>query len=298
MSRPAKLARRGAAFNERGVPPLEHGNGPGMVDKDETTEETPAAPAAPAPRRGPGHRGADMRDTVAEMAERAQLISQEAGSKVSAAMKDVISAAAGLAGFAIESARDLVQYMVRRGQMTQEEADKLIREAEDAHGRKPASEKIRPTASKIAADKAAVDKAARDAANAAAALIAPPQRPGAFSLRTGGPRPVVKPSAPAPAAAPTTAPAAPVKAAAAPARPVSKPSGKPAPKAPAKSAPSAHKVAGKASPKVTARSTAKSPVKGKSTKPAAKSGSARPGAKPPAKPTPAGKSKSATKKKR
>ena len=85
-----------------------------MVDKDETTEEMPAAPAVPAPRRGPGHRGADMRDTVAEMAERAQLISQEAGSKVSSAMKDVISAAAGLAGFAIESARDLVQYMVRR----------------------------------------------------------------------------------------------------------------------------------------------------------------------------------------
>ena len=99
-----------------------------MVDNDQTTDEaTPAAPAAP--RRGPGHRGADMRDTVAEMAERAQLISQEAGSKVSSAMKDVISAAAGLAGFAIESARDLVQYMVRRGQMTQEEADKLIREA-------------------------------------------------------------------------------------------------------------------------------------------------------------------------
>jgi len=101
-----------------------------MVDKEQTTEDAPAAP--PAPRRGPGHRGADMRDTVAEMAERAQLISQEAGSKVSSAMKDVISAAAGLAGFAIESARDLVQYMVRRGQMTQEEADKLIREVEAA----------------------------------------------------------------------------------------------------------------------------------------------------------------------
>src|SRR3954469_9460727 len=102
-----------------------------MVDKPQSNDAAPpaAAPATPAPRRGPGHRGADMRDTVAEMAERAQLISQEAGSKVSAAMKDVISAAAGLAGFAIESARDLVQYMVRRGQMTQEEADKLIREA-------------------------------------------------------------------------------------------------------------------------------------------------------------------------
>jgi polyhydroxyalkanoate synthesis regulator phasin len=73
---------------------------------------------------------------MAEMAERAQQISQEAGTKITAAMKDVISAAAGLAGFAVESARDLVQYMVRRGQMTQDEADKLIREAEDAHGRR------------------------------------------------------------------------------------------------------------------------------------------------------------------
>ena len=67
-----------------------------------------------------------MRDTVAELAERAQLISQEAGTKVSTAMRDVISAAAGIAGFAIESARDLVQYMVRRGQMTPEEAKRLL----------------------------------------------------------------------------------------------------------------------------------------------------------------------------
>ena len=197
-----------------------------MTDKEMDEEAAPAAP--PAPRRGPGHRGADMRDTVAEMAERAQLISQEAGSKVSSAMKDVISAAAGLAGFAIESARDLVQYMVRRGQMTQEEADKLIREAEEAHGKKPASEKGRPTASKIAADKAAIDKAARDAANAAAMLNAPPQRPGAFSLRTGGPRPVVKP-APAPEVVPAKAPTPPAK-------PVAKAPAKPAPKAPTKPA--------------------------------------------------------------
>src|SRR3954465_7356144 len=201
-----------------------------MVDNDSTTDEASPAPPAAAPRRGPGHRGADMRDTVAEMAERAQLISQEAGSKVSSAMKDVISAAAGLAGFAIESARDLVQYMVRRGQMTQEEADKLIREAEDAHSKKPASEKARPTASKIAAEKAAVEKAARDAAAAAAAAVAPPQRPGAFSLRTGGPRPAAKPAAPAPPppapapapAAKAAAPAKPAAKAAAPAKPVAK----------------------------------------------------------------------------
>jgi hypothetical protein len=117
-----------------------------MADKAQSTDaastgETPAASAAAVPaRRGPGHRGADVRDTVAEMAARAHEISQEAGSKMAAAMKDVINAAAGLAGFAVESARDLVQYMVRRGQMTQEEADKLLREAEDAFAkRKPAA---------------------------------------------------------------------------------------------------------------------------------------------------------------
>jgi polyhydroxyalkanoate synthesis regulator phasin len=118
-----------------------------------------------------------MRDTVAELAERAQLISQEAGSKVAAAMKDVISAAAGIAGFAIESARDLVQYMVRRGQMTPEEGEKLIREAEAAHSRRPATEKERPTATKIAADRAAATKAEAAARAAAQYAAAPPRMP-------------------------------------------------------------------------------------------------------------------------
>lgn len=95
------------------------------------TQLTPGSPPVP-PKRSPGHRGADVKDTVAEMAAKAHEISLEAGSKMAAAMKDVINAAAGLSGFVIESARDLVQYMVRRGQMTQEEADKLIREVEAA----------------------------------------------------------------------------------------------------------------------------------------------------------------------
>ena len=99
-----------------------------------------AAPGAPTipPRRSPGHRGADVKDTVAEMAAKAHEISLEAGSKMAAAMKDVVGAAAGLTGLVIESARDLLQYMVRRGQMTQEEADKLMREVEASHAkRKP-----------------------------------------------------------------------------------------------------------------------------------------------------------------
>ena len=111
-----------------------------MSEKAPLPESKPAAAETPAtptpPRRSPGHRGQDVRDTVAEMAARAHEISLEAGSKMAAAMKDVINAAAGLTGFAVESARDLVQYMVRRGQMTQDEADKLIREAEEAHGKR------------------------------------------------------------------------------------------------------------------------------------------------------------------
>jgi len=98
---------------------------------------TPGAPLVP-PKRSPGHRGADVKDTVAEMAAKAHEISLEAGSKMAAAMKDVVGAAAGLTGLVIESARDLLQYMVRRGQMTQEEADKLMREVEASHAkRKP-----------------------------------------------------------------------------------------------------------------------------------------------------------------
>jgi len=94
------------------------------------------------------------------MTARAQEISQEAGSRMASAMRDVIGAAAGLTGFAIESARDLVQYMVRRGQMTQDEADKLLREAEEAQARRkppvapPDEREAVPAARKKAAVKA------------------------------------------------------------------------------------------------------------------------------------------------
>lgn len=138
----AKVAPAAAPFNKGQAPRA--GDHEHMVEKPQGTDSKPVdtvtagatatATATPPPPRRPGHRGADVRDTVAEMAARAQEISLEAGSKIAAAMKDVIGAAAGLTGFAVESARDLVQYMVRRGQMTQDEADKLIREVEDSQG--------------------------------------------------------------------------------------------------------------------------------------------------------------------
>ncbi len=183
---------------------------------------------APAPRRGPGHR-ADARDTVAELAEKAQLISLEAGSKVAAAMKDVISAAAGIAGFAVESARDLTTYMVRRGQMTQAEADKLLREAEAAHSKRPASERNKPTATKIAAEKAALAKAqAARAAEIAAAAFAKlhPPRPSKPPSKVFMPKPAK--GAARPAAKKGAKKAAPKKAAKRPA--AKKPARKAAPK--------------------------------------------------------------------
>lgn len=187
------------------------------------------------PRRSGHH--TDVRDAIAELAERAQVISQEAGTKVSSAMKDVISAAAGIAGFAIESARDLVQYMVRRGQMTPEEGEKLIRDAEAAHDRRSPAEKARATASKVAAERAAAAKA-----EAAAKAAAQPYSPTRFGSGTAKPAAFVASAKPAPhsseknakpdaksakAAPPVAKSAKPVKAAA-PVKPVK--SAKPAPK--------------------------------------------------------------------
>jgi hypothetical protein len=181
-----------------------------MADKPMTADTNApladaGAPTAPvAPRRPPGHRSTDVRDTVAEMAARAQEISQEAGSKVAAAMKDVIGAAAGLAGFAIESARDLVQYMVRRGQMTQEEADKLMREAEEAYSKRP-----KPPAPRVT-DVPKVAARATEPAHVAHAAHAPHAAHASHAAPSKKAAPAKKAAKPAakPATKPATKPAA------------------------------------------------------------------------------------------
>ncbi len=214
---------------------------PEMKPADDATA-TPAAPPTP-PRRSPGHRGADVRDTVAEMAAKAQEISQEAGSKMAAAMKDVINAAAGIAGFAVESARDLAQYMVRRGQMTQEEADKLIREAEAAQVGRP------PVAPRPAPPKA---PAATAESEPARVTFTPPMPPRPVAPPAAPPPMPARPAAPAPTRpAPTAAKSAPhsasvAKKAAAPVKPAPKPA---PPKAAAKKALPAKKAPAKPAPK-------------------------------------------------
>lgn len=185
-----------------------------------------AAPVAPPPpKRGPGHRGQDIRDTVAEMAAKAHEISLEAGSKMASAMRDVVGAAAGISAFAIESARDLVNYMVRRGQMSQEEATKLLREVEEAHGKRP-----KP----VEKPEAKAPAKAKEAAPAKTVVAKP--APAAAPAKAAKPAEKV---AEKPAAKP------PVAKAAAPAKPAAKAA--PAKAAPAK--PAATKPAAKAAPK-------------------------------------------------
>jgi hypothetical protein len=183
---------------------------------------------------------------VAEMAAKAHEISMEAGSKMAAAMKEVIGAAAGLSVFTLESARDLVQYMVRRGQMTQDEADKLIRDAEDAWSKKHKGKKPPPRVEKPKS------------------IL----KPVPYSL------PRTTPIAPPPAHASHTAhaahrPAAPAKHAPAKHAPAKH---APAKHAPAKHAPakSAHKPAKKAAKPAAKKPAAKKPAHKKAARPAAK----------------------------
>ncbi len=148
---------------------------PDTAKPAEAAAETKPVP----PKRSPGHRGADVRDTVAEMAAKAHEISLEAGSKMAASMKEVVGAAAGLSAFAIESARDLVQFMVRRGQMTQVEADKLIREAETAWAKSPRGKRALAAAAKTAAKKPAVAKTVVKTVAKTAAKPAAAKKPAA-----------------------------------------------------------------------------------------------------------------------
>jgi hypothetical protein len=191
-----------------------------MVDKPTPSSPSPSlppsgsVPSAPsgdskppdsnsvAKRPSGAQRGQEFRDAMAEMAERAQLISQEAGTRIAAAMKDVIGAAAGIAGFAVESARDLAQYMVRRGQMTQEEADKLIREAEDAHNRRQGGRTSKPVERPSGATRVDRPSAATRADSSARAAATKPTA----SQKASPPKADKKSAAKAPAKAAKKAP--------------------------------------------------------------------------------------------
>jgi len=201
---------------------------------------------------------AESDDQMLELTERARVISQEASTKVTSAMREMIGAAAGIAGFAVESARDLVQYMVRRGQMTQDEADKLIREAEASHMKRPKAERDRIAAEKAAADKRAAEKKAAMIAAETARPVHRPMAPGKLLAPGAGKSVKQAPLAKAPEA-PKVEKAA---AKAAPEKPVAKAAAKPVAKAaPAKVAPAKAAPAKSAAKPAAKKAAAKAPAK-------------------------------------
>jgi len=126
------------------------------------TPDVPAAPTEVAPtpappvKRSPGHRGTDIRDTVAEMTARANEIQFEAGSKMANALRNIVRAAIADTELSLESTRDVVDYFRRRALMSTEDAQGLLDEvAEYASKRKPvepppvAGKPGKPTASKV-----------------------------------------------------------------------------------------------------------------------------------------------------
>ncbi len=228
---------------------------------------TPAAP----PKRSPGHRGTDIKDTIAEMTARANEITLEAGSKMANALRNILRAAIGTDELSVDATRDVVDYFRRRHLMSADDAQALLDEVAEAAGKKKGAEgpKLPPLPGKPAAHK--VDSLAKLAQE-----LSLPPTPGAA---TQPPPPIVLPGVPVEArpaaakpAAKTAAKAPATKAAKA--EPADEPVAKAAPaKAPAKTAAAKAPAATKAAP--AAKTAAKAPA----TKAAAKA----PAAKAPAK---------------
>jgi hypothetical protein len=208
-----------------------------------------AAPT-PAPiKRSPGHRGTDIRDTVAEMTARANEIQFEAGSKMANALKNIVRAAIADTELSLESTRDVVDYFRRRALMSTEDAQGLLDEvAEYASKRKP----VEPPPGKGTPGKPTAAKVEPLARLAEALSLPPtpilnPAKPtaGPPSISSPAPAPVkVAPPSPIPEA--TVVPLAETSVGKATPKVAAKPAEAPAAKAEAPKAAAAAKTAEKA----------------------------------------------------
>lgn len=241
------------------------------------TPDVPVAPAevaAPTPaapiKRSPGHRGTDIRDTVAEMTARANEIQFEAGSKMANALRNIVRAAIADTELSLESTRDVVDYFRRRALMSTEDAQGLLDEVgEYAAKRKPAEVPV----VKGAAGKPTASKVQPLASLAESLSLSPvptaPGRPTAGPPTISSPAPApVKVAPPTPIPEPTVIPLSEtsIAKAKAPAKTAAKDEPKPAAKAAAKApvekaAAPAAKVAAKAATKPATKAASKTPAK-------------------------------------
>lgn len=237
-------------------------------------EAAPTTPAAPPVKRSPGHRGTDIRDTVAEMTARANEIQFEAGSKMANALRNIVRAAIADTELSLESTRDVVDYFRRRALMSNEDAQGLLDEVmEYASKRKPAEPPPgkaapgKPTASKVqplASLAEALSLPPAPASNAGRPTAGPPtiSSPAPAPVKVAPPTPIPEPTV-IPLSKTSVAKAAPKPEVKAEAKPAAKVAAKPA--APVKAAPAA-KVAAKAPAKTATKPAAKSPAKSASKK--------------------------------
>lgn len=241
--------------------------------------EVAAVPAAPV-KRSPGHRGTDIRDTVAEMTARANEIQFEAGSKMANALRNIVRAAIADTELSLESTRDVVDYFRRRALMSTEDAQGLLDEvAEYASKRKPVESPAgkvpagKPNAAKVTPLASLAERLSLPAApegNVGRPTAGPPtiSSPAPAPVKVAPPSPIPEPAV-IPLAKTSVAKAAP-KAEAKPAAKVDKPAA-PAAKAaaPAKAAPApAAKVAAKAPATKAVAPATKTPVKAAAKAPA------------------------------
>ncbi len=257
------------------------------------TPDVPVAPTtevAPAPvpvKRSPGHRGTDIRDTVAEMTARANEIQFEAGSKMANALRNIVRAAMDDTELSPESARDVVDYFRRRALMSTEDALALLDEVKEyASKRKP----VEPPPGKVVPGKPTAAKV-QPLASLAESLslpvtpIANAGRPTAGPPTISSPAPApVKVAPPTPIPEPTVIPLAKtsVAKAAAPkaeASPEAKVAAKAAPAAKAEPKAAVVKAAAPAAKVAAAKAPAKAPVVAKTAAKAPAKAPAKPAAK-------------------
>ncbi len=265
------------------------------------TPDVPVASAeavvpAPVPvKRSPGHRGTDIRDTVAEMTARANEIQFEAGSKMANALRNIVRAAIADAELSLESTRDVVDYFRRRALMSTEDAQGLLDEvAEYASKRKP----VEAPAGKVVPGKPTAAKV-QPLASLAEALSLPATPVSNAGRPTAGPPSISSPApAPVKVAPPTPIPEATViplsqtsvakgarTAAHTPEEVKAKVEAKPAPKAAEKGSAVKAAAPAKATP-AKAVPVAKAPVKAAPAAKVAAKAPAKAAAKAPAKPAP------------
>jgi len=169
------------------------------------TSAAPALLAQPQRRGEAGH--AESRDSLNELLERSRAIARQAATTLVTAFKEVMADPAVAGGFAVESARDLVQYLLRRGELSPADAERLLKVAESSAQRSPAKRvaPAKPVPAKPIPAKPAPTKPVAAKPVAAKPVATKPVATKPVAVKAGPAKPAVKASPAKRAAKPAAA---------------------------------------------------------------------------------------------